>query len=104
MTDKAIAQTILDQLGGRMFGVMTGAKDMIALESGIRFRIGKNAKGVNLVEIKLNGRDLYDIEFMRVRAHTVKTVSAANDIYADSLVATFEDATGLATSLGRRAA
>lgn len=104
MTDKAIAQTILDQLGWRMFGVMTGAKDMIALKDGIRFRIGKNVKSVNLVEVRLNGRDLYDVEFMRIRAHTVKTVSKSLDVYADRLVATFEEATGLATSLGRRAA
>lgn len=34
--DNQIATTILQQLGGKRFVVMTGAKDFIAIDNGLR--------------------------------------------------------------------
>lgn len=45
------AQTILNQLGGNRFVAMTGAKNFVALENGIKFNIGKNASKANTVKI-----------------------------------------------------
>jgi hypothetical protein len=102
---KQTAETILAQLGGRRFIVMTGAKNFLALESGaLRFTLPARfaRDGINLVEIALNGRDLYDVTFMRynVRAReAVKTIATESDIYCDMLRECFTRATGLHTSL-----
>jgi hypothetical protein len=40
-----------------------GAKDMVAMEDGLRFKTTGMVKNKGYVTIKLNGRDLYDIEF-----------------------------------------
>ena len=60
-----IANTILNQLGGNRFVAMTGAKNFVALENGIRFKIGRNKSKANTVKITVNGLDLYDIEFIK---------------------------------------
>ena len=62
-----IAQTIMQQLGGSRFRAMTGAREVVALERGVRFRIGRNATRTNMVRITLRGDDTYDMEFLYVR-------------------------------------
>lgn len=111
--DKQIATTILNQLGGKRFVVMTGAKDFIAIDNGLRFKVGRNASKANRVEIKLNGLDLYDMTFIKYRPFSVKidhkkgevktieekaeTVREYNDIYFDQLQELFTETTGLYT-------
>ena len=113
MTNTQIANTILAQLGGRRFTVMTGAKNFIAIDNGLRFKLGKNASKANMVEIKLNGLDLYDMRFYRytpaklVVNHNKGTadwhdekiadVKTYNDIYCDQLQELFTETTGLYT-------
>lgn len=103
--DQTIATTILSQLGGRRFSAMTGAKDFIALEDGVRFKIGRNGTSANTVTITLNGKDLYDLVFERVslsrktRDVTRKIVADASDIFAEDLTSVFTSKTGLLTSL-----
>ena len=100
-----IAQTILNQLGGRRFTAMTGAKNHTAIEEGVQFKIGRNSKAINTVRIQLNWKDLYDVTFSRVsmnrKTFEVKnTVKASyTDIYAEDLQEVFEKATGMFTSL-----
>lgn len=94
-----IANIILQQLGGpARLKMMCGAKDFIAVENGVQFRIGRNAKNVNKVRIVLNGSDLYDVEFgnLRVGKNVVyKIIDSSNDVYAEDLVRVFEAASGL---------
>lgn len=108
-----IASTILAQLGGKRFIVMTGAKDFIGLEDGLRFSIGRNASKTNRIEIKLNGSDLYDMEFIKYSPAHLKvdhkrgladwvdekrvTVKEFNDVYFDQLQDLFTDVTGMYT-------
>ena len=108
-----IAVTILNQMGGRRFAVMTGAKDFTAIKDGIQFKIGRNISKANRVEIKLNGLDLYDIEFIKHRPFSIKvdhkkgevrtieeqstTVRKFEDIYCDQLEELFSEVTGLYT-------
>jgi hypothetical protein len=101
MTDTmTIAKTILAQLGNRKFIAMTGAKDLIALESGLQFGIGKGAsQKINKVRITLNCKDLYDVEYFNIRGCNVKLIVKHEDIYAEDLASTFEDVTGFLTSL-----
>ena len=65
--NQEIANTILQQLGGNKFVVMTGAKQIVAIERGVRFRIGRNATRTNMVRITLRGDDTYKMEFIYIR-------------------------------------
>jgi hypothetical protein len=100
-----IANTILQQLGGHKFVMMTGAKDIVALDAGIQFKIPKGKGGINFVKIELNrGRDTYDVEFSRKTfslKQGAKTIvkKKLSDIYWDQLVRIFENTTGLRTKL-----
>lgn len=71
-----IAQTILQQLGGGRFKVMTGAKDFCAIDNGLRFRLGKNGSRANLVKIILDGDDTYRMQFWRIGNFNPFTLTA----------------------------
>lgn len=112
---ETIGRTIFEQIGGNRFAAMTGAKQFVLLENGLRFRIGKNNSKANFVEITLNGKDLYDMKFIRYRRgymklnkeeltvkmveEKVETVELQNDLYADQLEEVFRETTGLETRL-----
>lgn len=64
--NQEIANTILRQLGGNKFMVMTGAKQFVAIENGIRFRIGRNATQTNMIRITLRADDTYKMEFIKI--------------------------------------
>ena len=91
-----IAKTILKQLGGNKFIAMTGAKNLGHTNKGLQMKIGRNAKGVTHVIIDLDkGKDLYDIEFVKVRGTKRTTVKKLKGIYADQLGEVFTRYTGL---------
>ena len=108
-----IATTILQQLGGNRFVAFTGAKEFIAIDNGLQFKIGRNASKTNRIKITLNGADLYDMEFIKYRPFSVKvdhkkgevktieekseTVREFNDVYFDQLQDLFTEVTGLYT-------
>lgn len=96
---KEIANTIYKQLGGGKFSAMTGAKNFVFTESGLQFKIGRNSKGINFVKIDYNAKDLYDVEFGKVRSTNYKTIKKFSDVYNDQLVSIFEETTGLYTHL-----
>lgn len=110
LTLEQAAQTpcaiILDQLGKRAL-FMLGAKDLVAINDrkGLRFKIGRNSKGVNRVEIVLADNDTYTVTFSSVRKprgsyiSDVKVLTECEMVYAESLHATIEVHTGLYTSL-----
>lgn len=97
-----IASTILSQLGGRKFMMMTGASNMGAGKSSLSMKIprtkGKEGS-VTHVKITLNGKDLYDVEYIRIHGMKMTTVYEDNDIYCDMLRSSFETYTGLYTSM-----
>ena len=62
-----IANIILQQLGGRRFVVTTGARQLVAIDNGLRFRIGRNGSKANLVRIVLDeDTDTYQMQFMKM--------------------------------------
>ena len=102
---KEVAQTILDQLGGRRFGMMTGAKNFSSHPEGaLSFRLpgsgGFTKDGINHVKITLTPADTYDIAYGKVRGTTFKVVHESKDIYAEDLQRNFRENTGLETSMG----
>lgn len=97
-----VAETILEQLGGNRFKVMTGAKDFLGDESSLMFRIPRAKGGINKVKITLDfAMDLYKVEFIKVdfKKHTFTAVHTSDQVYFDDLERVFTEHTGLYTRL-----
>ena len=98
MSNMTVAKTILEQLGGNKFRVMTGAKNFMGFAEGLVMKIGRNSSNSNYLKITLNMMDLYDMEFAKVtRMGEKKSVTEYNDVFCDSLVEVFERHTGMYT-------
>ena len=96
----SVAKTILSQLGGNKFRVMTGAKNFLDHGNALSMRIGRNSSNSNYLKVSLNSMDLYDVHFSKLtRKFEEKSVKEYNDVYADSLVEIFESHTGMHTRL-----
>ena len=110
-----IANTIYTQLGGSRFKQMTGSKDFVGIENGLRMRLSRNKIGAQYLTITLNGMDLYDMVFTKlVKTYDpelkklgikfeievqIKTIKTFEDVYFDELEERFTEATGLYTRL-----
>lgn len=97
----SVCTTILEQLGGNKFTVMTGAKFFIDLGDGVSMRIGSNSKKVTHVKIRLTEDDLYHIDFLRVThfGMDIEYKGCVEGVNAVDLRRTFTRYTGLDTSL-----
>lgn len=99
-------QNILNQLGGKRFAMMVGAKDHIALENGVRFKIGKNSSATNTVTVVYDsGKDLYNMTFEKVSLSrktwnvSRKIIHSCDGVFGDQLQDIFTDVTGMFTKL-----
>ena len=100
MSNLTVAKTILEQLGGNKFRVMTGAKNFMGFTEGLAMKIGRNSSNSNYLKITLNSMDTYDMEFAKVtRMGEKKSVTEYNNIYNDMLTDQFTAHTGMYTSL-----
>ena len=99
-----VANTILNQIGGRRFIMMTGAKDFVASEYGITFRLpARSAKqGINKVRIVLLADDTYEMQFIKYANMMDKRIATSSGVYCDMLEDVFEANTGLYTSMTAR--
>ena len=103
--NQEIATTILNQLGGRRFVMMTGAKDFIITKNELSFKIGRNCNSINRVLIALDPSDTYTIKFCRDRLSkktwefSRKVVNEISDVYCDMLQPVFTQYTGLDTRM-----
>ena len=93
-----IAQTIAQQLGHKAL-FMIGAKNLIAGKDYLQMRLGRNSGGWNAIKIALNGLDLYDMTFYKIRKLTVSKEKTVDNIYCDQMRDIIETETGLVTSL-----
>ena len=95
------AKDTLNHLGGKRFMVMTGAKPLTIdkKRKELLFKIGRNAKGINLVTIRLTSLDLYDMEFAQVRMGKKKVKAVEKRVYGDQLQTFFKKHTGMNTYL-----
>ena len=89
---------------------MTGAKNFIAIENGVNFKIGKNSSKANMIEVTLDANDTYTIKFIKFTnwrmTKEYKMIEAKkeilkemNGIYCDELQTVFTNYTGMYTHL-----
>lgn len=97
----SVAKIILNQLGGRRFVAMTGAKNFGDVGNGLAFQIPASLtkQRINAVKIVLDPSDTYTVKFMRMTSRELKTISEHTMIYCDQLEDLFEQQTGLYTHL-----
>lgn len=98
----AIAETIRQQLGGRRFAAMTGAKHFVALSRGLVVHFpaaGPRGARVNQMAVQLNAADLYDVTFCHQVGVNNTVRGEFENVAADRLQALFTEATGLDTHL-----
>jgi hypothetical protein len=93
-----IAQTIAQQIGSKAL-FMIGAKNLVAGKNYLQMRIGRNVSGWNVLKIVLNGLDLYNLTFYKIRKLDVSKEKTVDNIYCDQLCDIIESETGLRTSL-----
>lgn len=99
MTNKEIAETILAQLGGNRFKLMTGAHSFSYGEKCLTFRLKSNPKNIKGVRITLDPSDTYTMEFLQLKKMEVKVASSASFVYCDMLQEVFTSNTGLYTRI-----
>jgi hypothetical protein len=96
--NKREADTALDQIGPKAL-YMIGAKDFIFGNSGgkksLVFKIMRNSKGVSHIRMRLTSLDLYDMEFLAIRAGNIKVKSKEKGVYGDQLGVMIKKNTGL---------
>lgn len=99
-----IAQTILQQIGGRRFATMTGSRDFINMGNGLRMSLAKNKTSANRLDITYDeGLDLYNMRFYR-KTFSKKTfecktkdIAVHEGVFFDMLEEMFTQVTGLYT-------
>jgi hypothetical protein len=92
-----IAQTILSQIKtiDPMATFAWGAKDLVNMGDGLKFKTTGMVKWKGYVYIKYNqGTDLYDIEFFRIRNFEVKNDKQMRDVFAEDLVNIIDSVVG----------
>lgn len=107
-----IGNTILNQLGGNRFKVMTGSKNFLVAgisetnpNPWLRMDLTTNKSGANRLKITLNAMDTYDLHFYRQtmdrKTFDIKITKEQTfeGIYNDQLREIFTQVTGLYTSL-----
>jgi hypothetical protein len=96
--DKREADTARDQIGNKAL-YMIGAKDFVFGTSGgkksLVFKIMRNSKGVSHIRMRLSSMDLYDMEFLAIRAGKIKVKSKEKGVYGDQLGVMIKKNTGL---------
>jgi hypothetical protein len=94
-----IAQTILSQLGGSRFVAMTGARDLLQLEAGLRCRMGRGALCSHLqIDLDL-ATDTYVVSTYKIRGLNCRELARVEHVYAGALRGTVEQLTGFFLSL-----
>lgn len=110
-----VARTILEQLGGNKFIVMTGSKNFVDDGNTLRMTLAKNPSKANRLWITLDAMDTYTVRFFKYTApklviseakqtaewkpEKVEDVKVLEGIYCDQLQEIFTEVTGMYTHL-----
>lgn len=97
-----IANTILDQLGGNRFQVMTGAASFTATGQGLSMLLPSSLtkNRIRGIRIELAGDDTYTISAYSIRGVDRRLADERTGVHCENLQSVFEDVTGLLCSLG----
>lgn len=93
MTNIEIAKEIYSQMRILDMNLVMcmGVQKLVAVDRGLQFRVnGLSFKGI--VEIKLNGGDLYDISFIKPARgkNPARVLETINDVFAEDMMAFLE--------------
>lgn len=93
---RAIAKTILSQLGGKRFIAMTGASQFVALDApGLQFDLpSRFAKsGINHIQVVLEPSDTYTVTAYKLcrRTFSLDEISTQSGVYCDMLEGVFTE-------------
>ncbi|MBQ3397075.1 MAG: hypothetical protein IJG55_12260 [Synergistaceae bacterium] len=99
-----IAQTILMQLGGKKFIIMTGSRDFTYtggenIKTSLSMRLARNKSDANSLRITLDWDDTYTMTFLKCTPKQMKVIREFEGVYFDMLQEIFTDVTGLDTHL-----
>ena len=98
--DLHVAETILEQLGGGLFRLMTGARFFVGDQTSLTFSLPDPGKdGATIVKISLTAADDYTLETFVVRGGERRLCSKRHEVYAEDLREVFRDVTGYAARL-----
>jgi len=103
MTDLTVANTILEQLGGRRFLAMTGAKNLSGTDDSLVFALPRNPRHVTHVRVRLDPSDTYTVTFWKLglgHKNSMEIIGEESNVYDDNLQTVFTAGTGLYTTLG----
>ena len=112
-------QDILQAIGGNKFLAMTGSKvKYYGYDKNgyvyLMFQLSKNQSKAQFLKIQLNDKDLYNMEFSKIKKtlnkeyaaigikiydEEIKNVKIIKDVYCDQLQEIFTDITGMYTRL-----
>lgn len=101
-SDKQIADTIIEQLGGQQMKAMTGARDFVICKNGVQFKLPRHfaKSGINRVQIVLDPGDAYTVTFNKWSRAGLKKIAEFDNTYCDQLQGLFEEVTGLKVRMG----
>ena len=71
-----------------------GAKELVVLKDGIQFKSSGMVKNKGIIQIKLNGSDLYDVTFGKVRKFKYKEIKKVTDVFVEDLIDVIDEMVG----------
>ena len=80
--------------------VSWGTKELVVLKDGLQFKSSGMVKNKGIIQIKLNGSDLYDVSFGKVRKYKeinnygYKQIKKVTDVFVEDLVDTIDEMVG----------
>lgn len=93
-----IGQIIQQQIGSRAFSMM-GAKNLMLLENGLQWKVGRNPRGIIHVMVTLDNSDTYSVGFYKYSRRDPKQIAVVHDVHVENLRTAIESNTGLYLSL-----
>ena len=87
-----VAKTILSQIKTLDPKALDawGATGLAATEDSLTFKSSGMVKHKGYVTIKLNGRDLYDVTFGKMRKFQYKELARVEDVFVEDLIKTID--------------
>ena len=77
-----------------------GAKELVVLKDGIQFKSSGMVKNKGIIQVKLNGSDLYDVTFGKVRKYKeinnygYKQIKKVTNVFVEDLIDTIDEMVG----------
>jgi|TARA_B100000123_G_scaffold261820_1_gene229359 hypothetical protein len=71
-----------------------GAKELVVLKDGIQFKSSGMVKNKGIIQIRLNGSDLYDVTFGKVRKFKYKQLKKVTDVFVEDLIDVIDEMVG----------